>query len=395
MKDFGIKEILISDKIITENDEIIQDKSFREILFVLFLYYFSYSKYQWYFKRIIEEQFYNVLNRKKDKVTTYMPRPSPFKFLGLGENILFIGDMPDSYYLFKEAFYENLFLREPLIDMVLGNLSDPSKKWEKNHICENLSGRYCKICKEEIAKFIEKEDMNSLIKTLNLKGYLKINIPPSIIKQIISFDEFVELIEEQNKCPCGALLYKGWKVCPYCAKEIDQKMFLKKQSHGNPEKMFNECLSLYLGCKKGYKIKKANHELDEVFNEEMDVFLQSPEMDKIRIIEGTNSFIIDKNYIKDKLKTLSVVQNQLEVVSQRERKKCPSIRMCLWMINQQENQKELEKIQETLFFEDKKFFMHTSDGKLENNLNIEISQKDLDFIKNSFYCIINKLIEFI
>jgi len=364
MEEYGIKELLLENKILGEQGQIIDETKFVDFLFTLFMYYISYERYKWFFDKTLKEQNPALIKGKSNM--GYAPPICPFKFIGLGDKILFVGSMNNPPWLFKEVFQENFFRSYDLIDgtkYLFEHLFKDGELWKSHECSKQYQDRYCEVCKQDFGKFISlDENIPVLCKNFGIDSYLIINIPPRFLKRLIFQDDFVELSQGNPS--------------------------QRNEMSGNPEKVFNESLALFLSIKTNSK-PESNLTIDSIFNHEIDVCLIKN--NERKIIEGTTKIWLDNEYVKKKALTLSLICHQLEQESKKKNIAVPKCSMLIWCISNPKNIEELNSISNRLF-DNGKIKIIESKFTLENTGKLEFKQEELGNIKKAFLNILNELL---
>lgn len=381
MEEYGIKNILIKNNIIFE-DKILNEELFLDFLLGLFLYYFSYERYRYFFGKSVNEAL-SLLS--KGKKSPFSPLPCPFRFVGVEDKTLFIAEMGQAHLFFKETLTSSFFNSFSLItygNLILNEKGDASS-WKK-HECPTL----CEQCKKDFSSFASK-NLNSLCSGMGINSYILLNVNAELFKGLISPDEFIEISQQEPRCSCNEHIYSHQKHCQYCGTKIDKKLFAHNNKPGNPEKIFNEALAVYLSMKKGYDYK-SNHTEDDLFNEETDIFLFKES--KIKIIEGTVKMELDKSYVIDKTKTLALIEKLLKRDVQYKDKQL-ECDILIWGINEPLNKIELEEIPKRIFHEDKRIWIISSGISINDTNRLEINITELNNLQSGFKKVISNILE--
>jgi hypothetical protein len=381
MFEYGIRNLLIKENIISE-DNIIDENKFRSFLFGLFLYYFAYERYKWFFNKTVADQ---MLSFSKGKRVAFSPPSCPFRFVGINQKTIFIGDMGQAHLFFRETLQKRFIESYPTIHYISSRINDKKFLW-KNHSCETN----CEKCLEDFSKF-SLDNFEAVRNIIGINSYILLDIHSSLFEGLISEEDFIEIGQDVHVCSkCNEKLFKHYKYCPGCTEKVDKSIFIENKKPGNPEKIFNECMAIFLSLKKGYSWK-ANHELDSLFNDEMDIFLSKEQF--IKIIEGTVKMELDQEYIIDKSKTLVLVENQLEVEFSKLGKKPPICEIYIWCINNPTKIAPLEEIPKKLFGESQKIFVLPSGINLDNSNRLHLPQTELIKLSSGFDKIIQGILE--
>ena len=242
--------------------------------------------------------------------------------------------------------------------------------------------KYCELCKKDFQN-VASHSLANYSKSLGIEAYLKLNVPISFFKGLIAADELIALEQPPELCECGAELEEEKNYCAQCGKAIEKNIIEKDETDsGEPEKLFNEALGLYLSLKKKYSFR-PNHILDKDFNNETDIFLQKEET--FKLIEYTTKLKVDKNYVISKIKTLHLVEGSLTTEYARNNMPIkPKCALVLLPLNQPDNLEKLEILPLKIFESREKFKIIKSNFKFKITNQMQIEQDELNKLKIVF-----------
>lgn len=387
-----IKSLLVEKGIITSDEKIVNESSFREFLLGVFLFYLSFERYKSLFDDAIERQKNSIIKNQK-------PRPFalpayPFRFVGIGNLTAFIGKIDRPSELFTEILHPNLFWNYHYIDRVSPALDSTvmaNESWKQHTCTKSYLGKYCENCKSDFSKFASAH-FNRFAKSLGIHSSIIINLPIEFFSEIVSQGQegLIELEQEPARCECGEYLENDWICCPYCKQDIAASPLEKdfdRISSSVPEKIFNEALGLYLALKKGYDFK-TNYVMDRDFINETDIVLSKGQ--DMKIVEFTTKLDLDKSYVITKSKNLHIIDGALKTQAERTKITPPNCCLILASINEPPNIGELKAIP-TRLFDDEKIKILKSGFKFAPTGNMSISQPELDKLKVAYDNILDQI----
>ncbi len=381
MSDYGIKARLIEKGIISGEDSILEEGLFLEFLFGIFLFYLSFERYKRLYEDAIENQRKSIIKNQKPK--SFALPGYPFRFVGVGNETIFIGKMVTPRELFSEIVHENFFWNFNYIDRASPYV-DPKiieeESWKEHNCPKSYCNKYCEECKKDFSKFALTLD-NNFWKSMGIESQVRIKLPVYLFKEIISPESLIELEQEIYTCSCNEVIEESHNFCNNCGLGVNKEIFEKEIHTEQPEKVFNEVLGLYLSLKKGYAYR-ANFVMDKDFINEVDIYLQKESI--IKVIEYTTKLSVDKGYIITKIKNLTIIDNSLKSESIRQKKEAPHCSMILLGINQPDNLDYLEGLPLKVLDSRDKFKILKSNFKFNKTNLFHIDQPELNKLQTAF-----------
>jgi hypothetical protein len=242
------------------------------------------------------------IKEKSNKIKSYFSLP--FHFLGIGDKTVFIADKNPRDKFLKEEFVDTLVSCLQDIDAIR-RISDlweiENKEIKSNHNCTADENSFCKDCKISFDNHLN-NNMAKLLKALDIKSYIILNMPINTIKTFIDEDDIIEEIEDMQCHRCFCSLDEYDRYCYSCGLQVEKK---EKKESNDREKMFNYLLSIYLAKKKGLSDYEANLHFHKG-TRETDVLLMKEK--KRMLIEITTQVNVPKEYIVEKAISLLIMK---------------------------------------------------------------------------------------
>lgn len=291
-------KILLDHGIIDSGKKIKNEEIFLELLFSIFLGWVCHERIKYFWEKDYLEE--TVIKEKYRKIVPFFHLP--FHFIGMGDRTVFISDKTAKDKIFHEHIIDHL------IDSYedIHHFRNLSKMYDlkneaiySNHDCKRQENQvFCPDCKIGFEKELLKVHKD-FFASINIKGYLILEIPTSLIKEFISEDELIEE-EALDKCvKCKKVIVPNyWRYCPICGEQIAN---IEKEISSPREKVFNELLSIYFEYKHNLSSSRANKYFYKN-QHEIDILLQKE--NKSMLIEGTTTIDLKKEYIDKKISTL-------------------------------------------------------------------------------------------
>lgn len=369
---------LIKRNILNAKKEIIDEGKFIELIFAIFLSLISHERVKFFWARdFLEEQ---TFKERHSKIMGYFHLP--FHFVGFSNKTVFIADKHSKDKIFNEEFIPTLInsFEDIYHFRKVGNLNEITNQviWS-NHSCAKGDKEFCSNCKSAFSQELIRKS-EPFFKTLNVKSYLILDIPISLIMEFVSEDDLIEETERNMCKTCNRLILPHFKFCPECGVEIERT---EDKMSKNREKMFNELMCIFLSlknkldsgmCKSNLYLHKDTHETD--------IYLKNNK--KSLLIEGTTQIDLPKEYIIKKAILLLVV----DAISPQDMENY----LIIWSLDKECACETNKEYTEEIFDKERFILLESSlERQILNNPTIGIDHEELSLLKKDFFSSVEKL----
>jgi len=376
LSDEQILGTLISEKIVNDKNQIIDEEKFKSLLTAVFLSQISHERIKSFWKRHVSEERLLSLKDRYERVSPFYKLT--FHFVGFGNKTVFISDKNPNDRVFNEEFIQNIVNSKEDIHFYrrmakLNEITDEVIR--SSHKCND---EFCKDCRDNFTSMLLSK-LDKFLKSLDVRGYILLDIPINTIVNFIDPDSLIEEWGENNcKCEeCQRQLLEHFKFCPECGIKVQKT---DDASSNNREKIFNQLLGLYLKLKNNLEKHNANLFLHQS-TKETDIYLKNG--NKSLLIEGTTQVDLQKNYIIDKAFTLLLIDSLDSSIKNY---------LVLWSLDKNCSSERNESYVKDLF-QDKRFLFneYSQNKPMLKGPTISINNEELQSLKKEFDNIIHNL----
>jgi hypothetical protein len=371
---FDKKEVLnrlIFEKILDDKNQIISEEKFKDLMFAVLVSFVAHNKILFNWNRDLKENKKMNIKEKANKIKSYFSLP--FHFLGIGEKTVFVADKNPRDKFLKEEFVDTMVTCTQDIDAIR-RISDlwgiEDKLIKSSHNCSADENSFCKDCKISFDNHLE-NNIEKLLKALDIKSYIILDIPINTIKTFIDEDDIIEEIEDMQCRRCFCSLDEHDRFCYNCGFQVEKK---EKKESNDREKMFNHLLSIYLAKKK----KLADYEANLHFHKgtrETDVLLMQGK--QRMLLEITTQVDVPKEYITEKAISLLI----MKAILPPEYKSY----MIFWSLDKNNDAKHNYSNIDGMFEKDIFFLVKSSlPREILKNPTVGIILEDLIFLRKEF-----------
>jgi hypothetical protein len=361
---------LIFEKLIDSNGKITSEEKFKDLIFAVLISFIAHNKILFNWNRDLKENKKMNLKEKSSKIKSYFSLP--FHFIGIGAKTVFVADKNPKDKFLREEFVDTLVASFQDIDVIrrIADLWEIEDKMVKEgHDCNKNEKLFCKNCKTSFNNHLQ-NNIQKLLKALDVKSYIVLDLPITTIKNFINEDDIIEEIETLQCSGCFCNLEEHHLYCYNCGLEKEKR---ERKESTDREKMFNFLLAIYFAERKNLKEYDANKTFHKD-TRETDVLLG--ENKKRILIEITTQVDVPKEYITEKAISLLIMKSIL-----KEDKSY----MIFWSLDKNNSSApNYENVRE--MFDEELFFLVDSSLPKEilKNPTVGISQEDINLLRKEF-----------
>ena len=374
ISDEDILRTLISEKIVDEKNEIIDEDKFKSLLLAVFLSQVSHERIKSFWKKHLSEE---RLLRPKDryeKISSFYKLT--FHFTGFGNKTVFISDKNINDRVFNEEFIQSIVNSKEDIHFYrrMAKLTEITDEVIRaSHQC---TAEFCKDCRDNFTNILFGK-LDLFLKALDVRSYVILNIPILAITNFVDPDSLIEEWGENNCDGCQRPLLEHFKFCPECGTPVSKT---NNNEYNNREKVLNQLLGWYIRLKNKLSGHNSNAFLHQS-TRETDVYLKNG--NKSLLIEGTTQVNLQKDYIIDKAFTLLLIDSLDSNIKNY---------LVLWALDKNCSSERNESYVKDIFREKRFFFNKYSQQKqILKGGNISINNEELQILKDEFYSVLDNL----